>query len=367
MNRPTSKPRSFSRPVTSPVAGEAGFTLVELLVVITIIALVVAITIPALGGARKQAKKADTINLCNGLSQSMSQFVLDQRRSPGYFSAKDMGSMENTNEGFSNTENVMLDLAGGIVPAFQAGDLMVGPLTTQPVIVRPSLIGTQIGTQQSSGNKAYFSPKAKYFKVQDPTDIDAGGRASTSENAQMPALVDAEGTPILVWTADETCARQTSDPVEFRSATQSPFVTTNYTANFPSKFYWASNAAFLHPNLAGVGKRRVNQAGLSLLGDGNAGYAANLGAMLGNPNSPAPFTIADPTMPVEPTDFEKIIPTAPRGQFVIQSAGADATYLIRLNKGARHGGTRILYGDNLLPAPGRDLLQDFDDIVISGN
>ena len=336
----------------------AGFSLIELLVVIAIIALIVSIIVPAVASARKSARKADTLNMCNGLSQACSQFILDQRRAPGYFTARDMGSAENISRGFSQMENAMLDLAGGIVGAGQAsesGDLVdVGPTNTGGIRVRPSLIG--------AGGKSYFSAKSKFFKEQNGSDADAGNRKSTGSNRDMPVLVDSEGCPILMWTVDDTARK------EIRTAADlNEFARETSAGAAPARFYWASNSAFLGGNVSSasdqenfIGRRRVNQSVSSIIGYATAAHAANLGALMGNPNSPAPYTAA--------ATAQSIVPSAGRGTVIIQSAGPDGAFFGLGDRGAkRRTGGILYYGDNFVPGPTEDIAAAFDDVVLSGN
>ena len=340
-------PQRFSR---ARPAARPGFSLIELLVVIAIIALVVSIIVPAVASARKSARKADTLNLCNGLSQACSQFILDERRAPGYFSQRDMGSVENMTRGFSQMENAMLELAGGIATgAAQPGDLtQVGPTAAGSVTIRPSLIGAGTG-------KSYFSPKAKYFREQDGVDDDGGNRNSTGNNREMPVLVDSDGMPILMWAVDDTARKE----IRVAADMNSDFALETSAGATPARFYWASNAAFLGGN-APVGKYRVNQSTRSTLGSGIAARTANLGAIMGNPNSPVAFPAT-----AQPQD---IVPSVPRGSVIIHAAGPNYTYAGLDERGAkRRAGGIMYYGDSFVPGPREDFVAGFDDIIVPAN
>lgn len=343
---------TMPRPSHATSAGRRGFSLIELLVVIAIIALIVSIVVPAVASARKSARKADTLNLCNGLSQACSQFILDERRPPGYFSARDMGSVENMTRGFSQMENAMLELAGGIATgAPQSGDILsVGPVNASAVTIRPSLIGAGTG-------KSYFRPKAKYFREQDGVDDDGGNRNSTGGNREMPVLVDTDGMPILMWTVDDTARKEIRLPADMTT----DFARETSAGATPARFYWASNAAFLGGDAA-VGKYRVNQTAKSALGGGitRATREMNLGALLGNPNSPVPFASTTPV--------QEIVPSAPRGTVIIHAAGPNYTYAGLTEKGAtRRTGGVMYFGDSFIPGPREDFAAGFDDMIIPAN
>ena len=339
-----------------PVLSRA-FSLIELLVVIAIIALVVSLVIPAVGSARRSARDADTRSLCASLEQACHQYVLDNRRNPGYFSAREMGAATNGARGFSAMQNVMLDLAGGIVATGAAGGHDVGPDSNGTVRVNPGLIGS--GTNSS---KAYFAPKGKYFQVQDGVNPDGGNRNSDNpDNKAIPELVDAEGTPILIWTIDETCVKALSNDAAGLS------LMAQQSSAALARFYQYSNAAFLNTDSSKpVGKRRIPQAeggdirGYSLIGEAaSTASVANLAALLSSPNAPLPYSAT--------AAVNQIFPSAPRGQFIIHAAGRDGVYFNAKDKGGMYADNGFIrYGSNFKPVA-EDVLKSFDDIVIAGN
>ena len=60
-----------------------GFTLVELLVVITIIGMLMALLVPAVGGAREAARKAQCANNMRQVAQALQVFETNKRELPG--------------------------------------------------------------------------------------------------------------------------------------------------------------------------------------------------------------------------------------------------------------------------------------------
>lgn len=356
----------------SPRRFVRAFSLIELLVVIAIIALIVSIVVPAIGSARKSARTADTQTLCATLSQACSQFILDNRRVPGYFSAQQMGSPDNTSRGFSNMQNVMLDLAGGVAPASATGANIlqnVGPGATGGIKVDVGKMGTG-----DTATKAYFPVKQKYFRVQGPTDVDgrysasgaldvnAGTRYPTSanDNWAIPEVVDAEGTPILMWTIDETART----PMKLDSSTTElqKFARETHDVNgTPARFYLASNCAFTRHD--SVGKRHRNQATDSLLGGDTGNYRLfALEALTGSPTSPVQFSQSD----ADGANLNAIRPAAPRGQFIIHSAGSDGIYMSRKDALKAGATDANLYYGYSFRAPAGDIMKNFDDVVLSG-
>jgi len=358
------------------------FSLVELLTVIFIVVVVIAIVLPALGGARDAAKKATTSTQLTDLLNSVSTFQQDNRRLPGYYSAREMGSSENmNNQGFTSMENMMLDLLGqdavaktkpakwtlGTNPA--SGDtIQVGPVTdSNKVYVNLSLLSTD--------KKAYYNPPAKQFVAQynDGSVIKqfgaAGNTAKEGDN-QMPDLVDAFGNPILAWVQDDTASLR---PVDAEDQFAADYDQT--ASNKPvARFWWAQNAGFL--KATSTGKNNVNQKTDSLLGESAsaADRAKTMMAMLGNPNTPVQGTATGPTA--------QLLAGGPKGRVMLQSAGKDGIFLKNDGKQAARGtltaGGPLVYGLGLKDAAGKpnldadgkpivyDILGGFDDLTVAG-
>ena len=165
----------------------AGFTLIELLVVLIIIAVIIAIVLPALGSARRAARAATTRGMMTNITNAVGVFMNDNKRTPGYFTARQMADSANLTQGFSAMQNVMLDLAGGIDPNPRATvppDLDVGPGTTNGthVLVNPDLMGSTGG----NNNKVYFTPDAKHWVAQN-----AGGQQlGVAANQSLRSVID---------------------------------------------------------------------------------------------------------------------------------------------------------------------------------
>ncbi|CAG0963895.1 hypothetical protein PHYC_00877 [Phycisphaerales bacterium] len=358
-----------------------GFSLVELLVVIAIIVLVISIVLPALGRVRDGTRKQDTRNLVANLSKAMESYEISEKRAAGYFTQTEMGAAENAARGFSQSQNVMLDLAGGITtdPANGTDIVSAGPMNdaTKRVNVRVNAIGSTVNSAVGSNtSKGYFTPSDRYFKRQN--DTEGGGRHGDAAHNQIPELVDSWGTPILVWSANPVATGPITDRRDFASpASPSGF------NDRPARFYWNSNAGILGDNGGGlplIGSRRIAQvgpAGSLIAGSGGGATAQGLDSMegfLGSPNSPLPFVPA--------AGFAEIHPSAPRGSFVIHSAGLDGVYLGRKDRGGRLAilGT-LFYGLNFKSGVAAntihkdsngnqksiDILDDFDDVITSGS
>lgn len=332
---------------TTNTKTRSAFTLIELLVVITIIAIVIGITVPALGYARELAKRSSTNALIKDLTLSVEQFRADEDRVPGYFTADEMGDSENVSRGFSQMQNIMLDLVGGPVAndGLTSSDILqVGPTSASEIDVDPALVN--IGESA----KGYFTPKAKDYALV------TGGETGNSDHAMIPDVVDAWGMPILAWAENDLGAVMTenSDIEEFA---QIQAMSTGTQP--PARFYWAQNAVYLRSN--SLGERQVDQAGDSLLGVGQTmDIPKHLTAMLGSPSAAAnPDATA-----------RSILPRVARGTIVFQSAGSDRVYLSKEDSGYAKTGGDFYYGwSRSLGDDGTDdtvdIIEGFDDVISS--
>jgi prepilin-type N-terminal cleavage/methylation domain-containing protein len=354
---------------TDPRRTAPGFSLVELLVVITIIALVIGIVLPALGFARDLSKKTSTSALINQVSAASAQYKNDNRRNPGYFTPRQMGDRDNADLGMSGAENLMLDLA------YPKDAIYVGsnppPNHVQIGPVRLSG-GNQVwidpDAYASNKQGAYFTPTNANFKAQ-PTDGHQivndngyGHAAATEDDRQLKDLVDAWGQPLLVWSLDE----------------QSTFAVTNLndfarefaTGNEYARYYVNQNRCFT--NATAMGKRSLDQTDAtrgSILATGVAGNnaAASLSGLLGQPSSVRSQDAQ--------ANYNQMLPTQGRGTIVIHSAGSNGYYMGRRERGAKEANNILYFGLNFKGLNNQPLQNDsgvnqatdlragFDDLV----
>lgn len=341
----------------SGVLARSAFSLIELLVVITIIAVVIAITVPALAGARELARKSSTEGTVNSLVQATAQFTTDEQRAPGYFSPEEMGHADNVDRGFSSMQNIMLELVGGPVEASGLNTNLprVGPMRNSQIYVDPALINV------GDNSKGYYTPGAKDYKP-------AEGAESIADHKLLPEVLDAWGMPILAWVENDI------GTVMNDSAVIDDFAQIKAgDASEPARFYWAQNSAAL--SSAALGQRQIDQANESLLGSEVADMERqdHLTAFLGSPNSSVNSDAA----------YRAILPRVGRGAVVFQSAGTDRVYLSKDDNGYNRLGGNFYFGRNLTPVASVnagqyerpdgtkgsiDIVEGFDDIVTaSGN
>lgn len=324
-----------------------GFSLIELLAVITIIVLLVGILIPVLGGVRVSARVAVSESMMRDIATATQSFKTDNDgRMPGLFTVEEMGRDSNGGTGgagLSAMENIMLELAGEqfvqgradeVTPDSSFDDILVG-ISGRPeeqYVVRPGLFGA---------GDAYFTVDRKYVEPQasdGTSQVAQFSASSTLSNTalegefQMPDIVDAFGNPLLAWVRDPT-ARAT-----VRLSGDEPMrqVTAEGSEAAPAWFYWNSNAAFLRANA--VGKRAFDHTvsfggggpivASSVVGSGNMTGEAHLdtlAAILGNPGFPEFDRGSWDKVAGPPLD--QIFPGAARGELVLHSTGPDGYFV----------------------------------------
>ncbi|MEZ6233845.1 MAG: type II secretion system protein [Phycisphaerales bacterium] len=359
-------------------ASRRAFSLVELLVVIAIIALVISIILPALGGVRTAARRAATQTVMKGFSDAVGQFTLDNDRVPGIYSAEEMGSSDNLNNGMSAMENAILELAGGVVTVGGPGGVTASPMTqvnfgpTNAAIMANNQANrrvdvTRIGAA-GDDNPGYFTIDPKFFEAQIPgQQVQSNGmvgHTADEGDPSIPDLVDAWGAPLLLWVENTTSLNAIEDIEDFVA------IDSGTNGSVQARFYWASNAAFLRSDELGRERRNQPPQGpsdrdYSLISDPNVGplnaasVRGTLAALLGSPAFPVEEGLTDP-IGIAPTS-DMFVPTQARGGFLIQSAGPDGYYMNRTDRGSRRLGGDVRYAWNFYIPGSMDVRQTGDD------
>ncbi len=385
------------------------FTLVELLVVFVIIAILIALVLPALGAARNAVRSAESRTVMQDFQNAWGQYKIDNNTDPGYFTQRDLGSDDNATAGFSVMENALLDLIGAdavigtvedvnndpaLYPDYDSGNnniIIAGPSIDDPtrqVYVNTALLG--------SGN-AYFAPDSRYLVAQintgsggiaaqfsdsAPTDANPSQFANTAAEgvAQMPDLVDAFGTPMLLWVPDTAISQIDQSDLDIAL---DDFILDNADAgNFAvnALFYPNANKAFLASN--SLGKKQLDMTApidpsvkTSLIGFKGGMFdddqRRTLMALLGNPNFPKGLN--GQSIP-DAVSADEVVPTGARGDFILQSAGVDAVYFSSNDAAYRTkgGGTGYLEFHQNFTAVNNaviteDMLLKFDDVMVTSN
>ena len=327
------------------------FTLIEMLTVIGILAILIAIIIPSINGARNAARKTDTRTQMTSVTQAVAAFQIDNRRLPGYFSPRQMGSIGNSTAGFTTMDNMLIDLLGGITTQATNGTTIIdvgwdSAATGGLVRIDKDTMGSTKQSSTGAISKSYMPFDQKRFVVQSAP----GARFNTTVpgNVSFPSLVDSFGQPILAWVGDDAPSAGTFSHIDASAA-----------APNGARFYQVQNAGFLNATALGKAKQDQRSDVTNKLGSALCLIAApsgpavstvnvqdTLAALLGNASVP------DPALANRPL--------APRAPLVLHSAGLDGTYVGLRDKGARSGS--VQYAPNADPFGGGL----FDDIIVSG-
>lgn len=278
---------------TNRCADRSGFTLVELLVSISIIAILLGILLPVAGGVRNAARESSTVSLMTSIVTASGQYQKDTQRLPGFFGQEEMGASSNITEGFTQMENALLSLMGGVVPDPDNPDdfLEVGPASNNKVAVDLGALGSNDGYLTLDSSNLFFEEPDENRPMQ----------IGTEDHARFPDVLDPYGNPILMWTQNSTAgpapeiAEADSDDSSVRAL-----------------FYWASNAAFLDSEDFGRRKNRNNFRGSVL--STFQGRSADLRAQS------VAAIVGDPSYPIGTDPPE---PSRARGGVILHSAGRD--------------------------------------------
>ena len=354
--------------VTCARAARRAFTLIELMVVLIIIAVVISIVLPALRLARIATRTTTTRAMMTNITNAVGSYVNDNKRLPGYFTARQMGDTGNQGQGFTALQNVMLELAG-----FTQGLTMIGPGTAAADQVGIDL--TMLGVGGQSTSKAYYIPEARHWVAQNQTP--GVSQVAAANNYNLPSVVDDFGNPVLAWVMDDTAVGQITQESNFAKA----WVTGPNDAS--ARFYWVPNAAFLRSTSLGQrGYDQTDQASGSMISGAGAANPPNIDkslcGLLGSPSYPY--------RPQPPTGQAPTVPAAARAPFILQSAGGDGVFVGKRDRGAKQftnqwidyqmsfvnkaggseGNTADIYTDKDGKRAIIDVVAKFDDSIATG-
>ena len=358
-----------------------GFTLTELLVVVAVIILLVGLLLPGMSALRKKAREAGTRSLMGVVEQAALSFRTDRGRVPGHYAPSDIASEANNTDLLTEGENMVLDLAGGIVANSTSGGPEQGIFTIRMRGEDHKLALGAIGDPQgpgyldlgrvrqvehSDGSYEYrgsdlFRPIADDFRTTNTTD-DADNPTNDVVRP-IPVVHDYFGAPMMVWVRNPLAGGK-ADFVDVHS----DLVQDNSAVPRRAKYYWWSNSGILGSE--SQHDKSVLGADLSSLNNSNGGIrkrmVPSLWAVLGHP------AFNEPQNANAPGDGRRK-PTVGLGEFVLQSAGADRVFLahggqnIDESTGEASGVFEAFYaGNKIQPNEHQRPMNDFDDLVHAG-
>jgi len=336
----------------------AGFTLVELMVVIVILVLLIGILLPALHSARIKSMKTTNQAQLSSIAKACESYQTSyQGKAPGYFNDIKYGSDPGTDpDGIANdssyyqnataNEGLVLSLMGGVVrnPTSTNGPTIGTAFSNQADIAdmmghdddgndqQIDIDAIGLGPQSPSGRQygAFYTPKENELAVITGT---------TGDDNNMPEFVDGGGgQPILYMRATRSDAAN-SVPVGWDGG----------GANHET-YLRATVADYVHATALKSAKGgTVNQSELSLFSDTKAGSAAAANDQLAWWTIQPSASDLSGTSANNANEDDDVV----KGAFVLLASGPDETYCDDLQN---DDSPIDIIGD----------LKNFDDVAVSG-
>lgn len=340
--------------------GRLGFSLVELMVVVSIIAVLVGLLLVALGKVRGTANVTKTQNTMREFAAACDQFEQEFGRYPGPIPETVLqASSSNGISLISTTENALLDLMGGyrVQRPSDAGTSAQDDYTAYAALPGSQTISfgstgwslavniARIGEGPVIDGKAsgsFFTPDESSFANIDGQAYPGGGLGGTPP--PLPDLVDAWGQPILYLRQQRTRGQLVSDDPDDRP--QYLITGLNSYLGSPGIGALAVNQVYQNPN---------NLKG-SILTDTIGDYQYNYGYILRHPGL-GEFDDPDNMMSS----------STAQGSYVLISAGPDGVYF-SAQDGPGGPGDEVdelttLGGPSANPSL---LINEYDDIRVFG-
>lgn len=240
----------YSKQTASSGQSRRAFTLVELLVVVTIIVILMAALLPALAAVRMRATSLASKAQLQAISGACEGYFLDHFAYPGFAPESYFSSTATANE-WTSAENLVVSLLGRVSSTSVSGGFQI-PSLSPTAIVDVNNIGAGPKTSVRTFD-AYYAPKAKELQT---ITGDVG-----NDNNKVPEFIDpAGGMPILYWRS----TKQGDKPVANWGGTSKGQYGRNTNRDFT-----ASSA------LVSTRGKTVDNSAKSLIHDGPAGGNSN--------------------------------------------------------------------------------------------